>query len=82
MLFQDQSQLSSREVRHVIDVAIATAMRVHAGDRSPIGSCVIDIDGHDSCCYSDVTLNASKSAASMIGARYRFEAVGRPERRS
>jgi hypothetical protein len=82
MMQQVELQVAATDMKHVIDVAMATAMRVHAGDGSPTGNCVIDIAGHGPCCFDGVTFNASRSAADMIGASFRFEARRRPERRS
>ncbi len=82
MLQEVETQVAATDMKHVIDVAMATAMRVHAGDGSPTGNCILDVAGHGSCSFDGVTLNASRSAASMIGASFRFEARRRPERRS
>ncbi len=40
---------------------------------SPLGGCMIQMPGHPSYFYSDVTSKAARSAAAQVGASYRFK---------
>ena len=68
----DQSQFKL-ELDRIVDAERAA----HRNDNAPNGGCLIDVPGHPTYFYTDVTPGAARSAASQVGANYRFKFGGR-----
>jgi len=68
----DQSQFKL-ELDRIVDAERAA----HRNDNAPNGGCRIDVPGHPTYFYTDVTPGAARSAASQVGANYRFKFGGR-----
>ena len=68
---------SQSQLKLELDRIVDEEREAHRNDNSPSGACLIHVPGHPTYFYSDVTPAAARSAASQVGANYRFKFGGR-----